>query len=71
MNDFVVVETAMNEAEAVTLCALLESAGIECDRRITNFGAGAFDGWSPSAPQEILVPEKDVELAKQVLAPSE
>jgi hypothetical protein len=71
MDEYVVVETARNEAEAVTLCALLESAGIECDRRITNFGAGAFDGWSASAPQEILVPEKDVELAKQVLAPAE
>ena len=71
MDEFVVVETARNEADAVTLCALLESAGIECEHRITNFGAGAFDGWSSGAPQEILVPAKDVELAKQVLAPTE
>jgi hypothetical protein len=71
MDELVVVETAQNEAEAVTLCALLESAGIETERRITNLGAGFTDGWSPASPQEILVRAEDAELAREVLKPTE
>ena len=69
MDDLVVVETARTEAEAVSLCALLESAGITSTYRITNAGAGAFDGWSAAAPQEIVVRAEDAELARQVLSP--
>jgi|SoiMetStandDraft_2_1073263.scaffolds.fasta_scaffold99354_2 hypothetical protein len=69
MDDLVVVETARSEAEAVSLCQLLESAGIDATYRITNLGAGAFDGWSSGAPQEILVRAQDAELAREVLKP--
>jgi hypothetical protein len=69
MDELVVVETARTEAEAVSLCALLQSAGISCSYRITNTGAGAFDGWSAAAPQEIVVRAQDAELAREVLEP--
>jgi hypothetical protein len=68
MSNLVSVYVTPTEAEAVSLCMLLESAGIEAIHRITNFGAGAFDGWSAGGPQEILVSAKDAELAREVLA---
>ena len=71
MDELVVVETARTEAEAVSLCQLLESAGIKSTYRITNLGAGAFDGWSAGAPQEIVVRAQDAELAREVLAAPE
>jgi len=71
MDELVVVDTARTEAEAVSLVALLKSAGIDAAYRITNLGAGAVDGWSAAAPQEILVRAEDAELAREVLQPSE
>jgi hypothetical protein len=70
MDGFVTVGIARSEGEAVSLCGLLESAGIECTHRLTNTGAGAFDGWSAGASQEILVRVDDAELAREVLASS-
>jgi hypothetical protein len=58
---------AATEAEAISLGALLESAGIQSMYRMTNAGAGAFDGWAAGAPQEILVRAEDAELAREVL----
>jgi hypothetical protein len=68
MNDIVVVGQAASEGEAVALSGLLESAGIKSIYRVTNAGAGAFDGWASGAPHEILVAAKDAELAREVLA---
>jgi hypothetical protein len=67
MDDFVVVSVAQSEGEAVSLCALLESAGIRSMHRLTNQGAGAYDGWAASAPQEIVVRAEDADLAREVL----
>lgn len=61
------VAVARFEGEAVALRDLLKSAGIEAIYRATNQGAGAFDGLTTSAPQEILVRAEDAELAKEVL----
>ena len=58
---------AATEAEAISLGALLGSAGIQSMYRMTNAGAGAFDGWAAGAPQEILVRAEDAELAREVL----
>ena len=69
MDELVVVETARSEAEAVSLVGLLKSAGIDATYRITNVGAGAFDGWSAAAAQEIVVRAQDAELAREVLSP--
>lgn len=59
---------AQSEGEAVSLCALLESAGIKSMHRLTNAGAGAYDGWAAGAPQEIVVLAEDADLARQVLS---
>jgi hypothetical protein len=69
MDDLESVGLANSEGEAVALCALLESAGIKPTYRLTNVGAGAYDGWSAGAAQEILVRLEDAELAGEVLRP--
>jgi hypothetical protein len=69
VSDLVSVYVTRTEAEAISLCMLLQSAGIEAIHRITNLGAGAFDGWSAGGPREILVRPEDAEVAREVLAP--
>lgn len=54
-------------AEAEFLCGLLRTAGIKCDYRQTNVGAGAMDGMAGGGAQEIVVAEADLALAQQVL----
>jgi len=71
MDDLVSVGVANSEGEAISLCALLESAGIKSTYRLTNVGAGAYDGWSAGAAQQILVRPEDAELAREVLSPQE
>jgi hypothetical protein len=68
VDDLVRVSLVRSEAEAVALGGLLESAGIESMHRLTNMGAGAVDGWSPSAPRELLVRAEDAERARGILA---
>jgi putative signal transducing protein len=53
------------EQEAELVCGLLRSAGIECDRRATQFGE-SFGGGA----QEVLVHAEDIEAA-QALLPDE
>jgi Putative prokaryotic signal transducing protein len=67
MDDFVPVEVVATEAEAVMLCALLQSAGIDCTYRVTNRGAGAADGLAVGGPQEVIVRSEDVETAREVM----
>ncbi len=50
------------------LCGLLRSAGIECMYRVTDQGAGAFDGMSVGGPHEILVRREDMDAAREVLS---
>jgi len=71
MDDLVAVGIANSEGEAISLCALLESAGIKSTYRLTNVGAGAYDGWSAGASQQILVRPEDAEVAREVLSPQE
>jgi hypothetical protein len=66
-DELVRVAVAATEGEAVSLTSLLESAGVQSMYRMTNTGAGAFDGWAAGAPQEILVRADDAELAREVL----
>jgi hypothetical protein len=68
MDEFVGVYVAQSEGEAVSLCALLESAGIEAIHRLTNAGAGAFGATASGTPQEILVRAEDADDARQILA---
>jgi Putative prokaryotic signal transducing protein len=64
------VDVVATEAQAEALCALLRSAGIECMHRLTNTGAGAFDGSAPGGSREIVVRAEDVETAREVLRSS-
>lgn len=57
-----------NEPEAEMIRALLATDGIESMQRPTDFGAGAFDGWSPSGPREVLVNASDLEAARELIA---
>jgi hypothetical protein len=57
-----------NELEAELVCALLRSAGVTCGHRITDFGAGAWDGVPTGGPREIVVPESQLGEARAVLA---
>lgn len=61
-----------NELEAEMVRSLLATAGIESMQRYTNFGAGALDGMpSGIGPREILVLERDLEAARELLASAE
>ena len=66
MDEPVVAKVVGSEPEAELLCSLLRSAGIECDARQTNVGAGAADGM-PGGPYELLVSPRDLEDARDLL----
>jgi Putative prokaryotic signal transducing protein len=57
-----------NELEAELVCALLRSAGVSCAHRITDYGAGAWDGVPTGGPREIVVREEQLGDARAVLA---
>ena len=67
MDELVVVEVVATEPKAEMLCSLLRSAGVRCMRRLTNRGAGAFEGLPVGGPQEVIVRAEDVETAREVL----
>jgi hypothetical protein len=67
MDELAVVDVVPTEAVAGLLCGLLRDAGIECTYRLTNQGAGAFEGIPGGGPQEILVRTDDLESARAVL----
>jgi hypothetical protein len=71
MDELVRIEVVQTEGAAVALCSLLESAGIKCMHRLTNTGAGAFDGWAAAASQEIIVRAEDADLAREILQSSD
>ena len=67
MDQLAVVDVVATEAEAELLCGLLRSAGIQCTYRLTNQGAGVFEGVPGGGPQEILVRTDDLESARTAL----
>jgi hypothetical protein len=67
VDDVVPVTIVPSETEAEIVCGLLRSAGIECSYHQTNVGAGALDGM-PGGAQEVVVPARDLERAREVLA---
>jgi hypothetical protein len=68
MDDLATVEVVRTETEAEMLCSLLQSAGIKAMYRLTNTGAGTFEGISSGGPHEILVRSEDLASAREVLA---
>ena len=66
MDESVVAKVVGTQPEAELLCSLLRSAGIECDARQTNIGAGAADGM-PGGPYELVVRPQDLDDARELL----
>jgi len=61
-----------NEVAADVVCTFLRAEGIKCGHRVTNMGAGGWDG-VPNAggPREVLVDPADLEVAREALASAE
>jgi hypothetical protein len=72
MDEPVRVTIVPNEVAADLVCSFLRAEGIRCGHRITNLGAGAWDG-VPNAggPREVLVDHADLDAARQALASAE
>ena len=62
----VVLTIVPNEVAAEVVCCFLRTEGIRCDHRITNIGAGSWDG-VPNAggAREVLVDPAEVEVARE------
>ena len=61
-----------NEVAADVVCTFLRAEGILCNHRVTNVGAGSWDG-VPNAggAREILVDPADLARAREALAAAE
>lgn len=61
-----------NEVAADVVCTFLRAEGILCNHRVTNVGAGSWDG-VPNAggAREILVDPDDLARAREALAAAE
>ena len=69
MSGLAVVTVAPNEVTADLICSFLREEGILCNHRITNIGAGAWDGVpSAAGPREVVVDADDLDQARRVLA---
>jgi hypothetical protein len=69
MSGLAVVTVASNEVTADLICSFLRKEGILCNHRITNIGAGAWDGVpSAAGPREVVVDVADLDHARRVLA---
>ncbi|RDI74145.1 hypothetical protein Gocc_2242 [Gaiella occulta] len=72
MADPVRVTVVPNEVAADLVCSFLRAEGIRCAHRITDIGAGAWDGVpSAAGPREVLVDPADLDAARQALASAE
>ena len=69
MNEPVRAMIAPNEVAADVVCTFLRAEGILCNHRVTNLGAGSWDG-VPNAggPREVLVDPADLDAARAALA---
>jgi hypothetical protein len=72
MADPVRVTFVPNEIAADLVCTFLRAEGIRCGHRVTNMGAGGWDG-VPNAggAREVLVDPADLEVAREALASAE
>jgi hypothetical protein len=66
------VTIVANEGEADLVCSFLRTQGILCNHRVTDMGAGGWDG-VPNAggAREVLVDPDDLERAREALASAE
>jgi hypothetical protein len=69
--DLVRLTIVASEPEAEMVRGLLSTEGIESMQRPTDFAAGALDGWAAGGAREILVRERDLETARELIARDE
>lgn len=69
--DAVVLTVVSGEPEAEVLCGLLRSEGIECAYRDTQQIDTSLEDFMAAGAREILVRERDLEAAKELLAAPE
>jgi len=68
MDEPVRVTIVPNEIAADVVCTFLRAEGIRCGHRVTNIGAGAWDGVpNVGGAREILVDPSDLDAARQAL----
>lgn len=60
-----------SEPAAELLCSFLRAEGIRCGHRITDVGAGAWDGVPSGGPREVLVEPDDLLAARSILVAAE
>ena len=69
MTALAVVTIVRDELEAELVCALLRTERIAATHRRTDFAAGAADASTTAAgPREIVVPEGQLEAARELLS---
>ena len=71
MEEPVRVTVVPGEAEAEAICGLLRSEGLECGHRPTEEDDSAFEGIGSDGKHEILVHERDLEQAREILGLTE
>ena len=72
MEEPVRVTIAPNEVAADVICTFLRAEGILCNHRVTNIGAGSWDGVPNSGgAREVLVDPSDLDAAREALASAE
>jgi hypothetical protein len=64
----VVLTVVSGESEAEVVCGLLRSEGIECAYRDTDAIDSSLEDFIAAGSREILVHEKDLAAAKELLA---
>jgi hypothetical protein len=61
-----------NEVAADVVCTFLRAEGIRCAHRVTDVGAGSWDGVpNVGGAREVLVDPDDLERAREALASAE
>ena len=69
MREPVLLTIVPNEIAADLVCTFLRAEGIRCGHRITNVGAGSWDGVpNVGGAREVLVDPDDLERAREALA---
>ncbi len=72
MSDPVRVTIVPNEVAADLVCSFLRAEGIRCAHRITNMGAGSWDGVpNVGGAREVLVDPADLGTAREALNSAE
>ena len=66
----VVLTVVSGEPEALVVCGLLESNGIDCAYRDTEAIDSPLEDFTAAGPREILVRPSDLEAAKELIASS-